>query len=260
MDDTYNFDPEWNKHNQYDPQNQPRPSGWEEALKDFEHTYFIPHFLANLLCGLHYRRECFAPPPLPWPEDIRGLEDLQRTHFWDLDDLERHRWGVYNKIIKAFAYGELNVRYWGVPEDMHEEYQHVEDRWSEDPANQGMRIFDIVPWALESNIPVPEEILKLAGVPDPTPKKTNEGKARALREKRDATFAAALILIQENGIEAYQHQDSGELNLSKLGKDIVAQQKMLFEDGTAPLSSTVFSRQYRAMEARYRKEKPKPLN
>ena len=257
MDETYNSDPAWNKQNQYHPQNQPRPPGWVEALETYENTYFIPLFLANLLCELDYRRDCYAPPPLPWPEDLRGLEDLQKNYFWDLDDLERHRWGVYDKIVKAFAYGELSARNWGVPEEMHEEYQHVEDRWSEDPANQGMRIFDIVPWALENNIPVPEEILKLAGVPDPTPKKTNEGKARAAREKRDATFAAALILIQENGIEGYQHQDSGELNLSKLGKDIVAQQKMLFEDGTAPLSSTVFSRQFRAMEARYRVGKEK---
>tara|TARA_B110000503_G_C7110530_1_gene397875 strand:- start:596 stop:1378 length:783 start_codon:yes stop_codon:yes gene_type:complete len=257
MDETYNSDPEWNKQNQYHPQNQPRPPGWVDQLTQFhDHYYLSAHYWANLFCELHYSRRCFSPPPLPWPEDIRGLEDLDAVYRWELDDLERRRWGLYDVILKAVAYGKLPTEDSGLPAEEYEEYRHVESRWSEDAHNRGVTLRQIVPWALENNIPVPVEMLGQAGVKE-TAKRTNEGKAKAAREKRDATFAAALVLIQEHGIESYQHQDSGNLNLSKLGKDIIKEQKKIFEDGTAPLSTTVFTRQFKSMEARYKAEKLK---
>jgi len=254
MDDTYNTDTEWNKQNQYHPQNQPRPPGWATLTKTYENMYCTPHQLANLLCELHLVRLCISPPPIPWPKDIRGLEDLQIVHLWELDDLERYRWGVYKKILNAVAYGELPSESWGIHEE-EDEYKHVEDQWADDADNRLMRIAQIVPWAIKNEIEVPIELCELAGIKTPANKRTNEGKAKAAREKRDATFAAALVLIQAHGIETYQHKNSGELNLSKLGKAIVQEQKHLMEEGSAPLSSTVFTRQFRTMWGAYQSAK-----
>ena len=230
-------------------------------LKEYHLSYFLPPiYLANLLCELAAERQCHSPPPLPWPKDIRGLEDLDATHAWTLDDLERRRWNIYRKLLEAIAYGDLSTEDWGLPEEMSEQYGHVESRWSEDASNRAVSIHQMVPWALANNIPVPSDILEHVGIRDLESKKTNEGRYKAALEKRDSTFNAALVLIQENGIEEYLHKNSGDLNLSKLSKDIIKEQKKLFEEGTAPLGSAVFSRQFKTMKEKYRLEKAKSKN
>jgi len=174
---------------------------------------------------------------------------FQKQNFpWEYDSLERRYWQLYFRLVDSVEVGEINsLEDPEVVAYREEAYYELDDVSPEDSATRLVKPNDVIAWAYQNSVEVPAEIEKLCEVP----RKKNPGKAEKAREKRDATFAAALVLIEQRGIKNFQHERSGRLNLKRLGEAIHRHQSKLFEPGVTPLSVDVFSRQFREMSEHY---------
>jgi len=223
---------------QYAKENQARPINWAASLPDLvAMDAWTVDIAANLLCALRADRPHYAPSPLNTQADNEDFFARELTiNTWVLDDLERRRWHAFEALRRAIAGAALASIDDPARDELRDRYAMTGTRLPEGPEDRLVRPKDVLQWARETGLIVPEEFLALVNVTQ----RRNPNRARGHRDARDSTFAAALILIERFGLNKYQKDSTQQINAKTLWGDINTHREQLFDEEVKPLSIGVF--------------------